>query len=133
MHLELDSIEKNGTWELCDFPVGKRAIGTKWVYKIKHRADGCIERHKARLVAKGYAQREGIDYEETFAPTSRMTTICTVVALAAHKGWHVHQLEIKTAFLNGDLKEEVYVSQLLALLRKVQSIKFTGCIRHFMA
>ncbi|MCO5554453.1 hypothetical protein L7F22_007983 [Adiantum nelumboides] len=118
MQLELDSIEKNCTWELCDLPPGKNVIGTKWVYKLKHRADGSIERYKARLVAKGYAQQEGIDYEETFAPTSRMTTIRKIVALAAHKDWNVHQLDIKTAFINGDLHEEVYVLQPPGFVKK---------------
>ena len=111
MQSEMDSIHRNGTWELCELPKGKNVIGTKWVYKIKRKSDGSIDRYKARLVAKGYAQQYGIDYEETFAPTSRMTTIRTVVALAAHRGWKVHQLDVKTAFLNGDLQEEVYVKQ----------------------
>ena len=111
MQSEMDSIHKNGTWELCDLPPGKRAIGTKWVYKLKRRSDGSIDRYKARFVAKGYAQQHGIDYDETFAPTSRMTTIRSVIALAAHFDWHVHQLDVKTAFLNGDLHEEVYVTQ----------------------
>ena len=111
MQSEMDSIHKNGTWELCELPKGKNVIGTRWVYKIKRKPDGSIDRYKARLVAKGYAQQYGIDYEETFAPTSRMTTIRTVVALAAQRGWKMHQLDIKTAFLNGDLQEEVYVKQ----------------------
>ena len=111
MQAEFDSIEKNQTWDLVDLPKGKRAIGTKWVYKIKRHADGSIDRYKARLVAKGYAQKKGIDYDETFAPTSRMTTLRCVAALAAHRGWVVHQLDIKTAFLHGDLEEEVYVQQ----------------------
>ena len=111
MQSELDSISKNGTWELCDLPKGKNAIGTKWVYKVKRKSNGSIERYKARLVAKGYAQQYGIDYEETFAPTSRMTTIHIVVALATHLGWKVHQSDVITAFLNGDLHEEVYVKQ----------------------
>ena len=90
MQSEMDSIHKNGTWELCELPKGKNVIGTKWVYKIKRKSDGSIDRYKARLVAKGYAQQYGIDYEETFAPTSRMTTIRTVVALAAQRGWKMH-------------------------------------------
>ena len=92
-------------------PKGKNAIGTKWVYKIKRKSDGSIDRYKARLVAKGYAQKHGIDYEETFAPTSSITTNRTMVALAAHYGWKMYQLDEKTTFLNGDLQEEVYVKQ----------------------
>ena len=113
MQDELDSIHANKTWELCDLPLRKHAVGTKWVYKVKRKADGSVDRYKARLVAKGYAQKEGIDYEETFAPTSRITTIRCVIALAAHNNWEVHQLDIKTAFLNGFLAEEVYVAQSL--------------------
>jgi len=116
MQAELDSIHKNHTWDLVDLPAGKKAIGTKWVYKVKRKPNGTIDRYKARLVAKGYAQKKGIDYEETFAPTSRMTTIRVVVAMAAHYGWFVHQLDIKTAFLNGDLQEEVYVIQPLGFV-----------------
>ena len=102
---------KNDTWLLVDLPVGKKAIGTKWVYKLKRKLDGSVDRYKARLVAKGYAQEKGIDFEETFAPTCRMTTIRSICALAAYNGWNVHQLDIKIAFLNGDLHEEVYVMQ----------------------
>ena len=120
MQCEYDAIMKNGTWSLCDLPPGKKAIGTKWVYKLKCKLDGSVERYKARLVAKGYAQEKGIDYEETFAPTCRMTTVQSICALAAHNGWNVHQLDIKTAFLNGDLHEEVYVTQPRGFVQKGQ-------------
>ena len=111
MQCEYDAIMKNGTWSLCNLPPGKKVIGTKWVYKLKCKPDGNVERYKARLVAKGYAQEKGIDFEETFAPTCCMTTIRSICALTAYNGWNVHQLDIKTAFLNGDLHEEVYVMQ----------------------
>ena len=78
---------------------------------MKHKPDGSIEHYKARLVAKGYAQEKGIEFEETFAPTCHMTTIRDICDLAAHNGWNVHQLDIKSAFLYGDLHEEVYVVQ----------------------
>ncbi|MDM1057574.1 hypothetical protein HX004_17660 [Myroides sp. 1354] len=90
MQDEYDSILKNDTWDLAEMPYGKKAIGTKWVYKLKRKVDGSIDRYKARLVAKGYAQQKGIDFDETFAPTSRMTTIRCIIALAAHHGWIVH-------------------------------------------
>ena len=77
----------------------------------KRKPDGSVDRYKARLVAKDYAQEKGIDFDETFAPTCHMTTVRTICALAAHNGWNVHQLDIETAFLNGDLHEEVYVFQ----------------------
>ena len=79
MQAEYDAIVKNETWSLCDLPAGKKAIGTKWVYKLKRKPDGSVDCHKARLVAKGYAQEKGIDFEETFAPTCRMTTIVACV------------------------------------------------------
>ena len=118
MQNEYDAIMKNGTWSLCDLPVGKKAIGCKWVFKLKRKPDGSVDRYKARLVAKGYAQEKGIDFDETFAPTCRMTTIRSICALAAHNGWNVHQLDIKTAFLNGDLHEEVYVVQPRGFVQK---------------
>ncbi|KAH9288209.1 hypothetical protein KI387_032326, partial [Taxus chinensis] len=111
METEYDSLMKNQTWELVDLPTRKKPIGCKWVFKTKYKADGSIDKHKARLVAKGYAQKEGIDYEETFAPTAKMKTIKVVCTLAAQKGWRLQQMDVKSAFLNGDLKEEVYMTQ----------------------
>ena len=90
MQIEYDAIMKNGTWSLVDLPVGKKAIGTKWVYKLKCKPDGNVDCYKARLVAKGYAQEKGIDFEETFAPTCRMTTIHSICALVAYNDWNVH-------------------------------------------
>ncbi|MCO5603161.1 hypothetical protein L7F22_057308 [Adiantum nelumboides] len=123
MQQEIDSIHKNHTWDLVDLPTGKKPIGTKWVFKVKRKQDGTIDRYKARLVAKGYAQQKGIDYDETFAPTSRASTVRSLVAIAAHHNWKVHQLDIKTAFLNGDLKKEVYVSQPSGFVVKGQEQK----------
>ena len=102
---------KNGTWKLVDPPIGTKPIGCKWVYKNKYRSDGSLDKNKVRLVAKGYAQKEGIDYEETFSPTAKWATICTLLFLATQKGWKVHQMDVRTAFLNGDLKENVFMSQ----------------------
>ena len=113
-----DVIMKDGRWDLCDLPIGKKAIGCKWVFKLKQKPDGSADRYKARLVAKGYAQEKGIDFDDTFAPTCRMTTIRSICALAAHNGWNVHQLDIKNAFLNGDLHEEVYVVQPRGFVQK---------------
>eukprot|EP00253_Pinus_taeda_P017646 PITA_17646 len=108
---EYDALIKNDTWKLVDPPFGTKPIGCKWVYKNKYKADGSLDKHKARLVAKGFAQKEGVDYEETFAPTAKWATIRTLFALAAQTGWKVHQMDVKTAFLNGDLKENVFMSQ----------------------
>ena len=105
------AITDNATWELVELPTGHRAIGLKWVYKVKRDEHGNIVRHKARLVAKGYVQRAGVDYDEVFAPVARMESVRLMLAVAAHQGWEVHHMDVKSAFLNGDLQEEVYVSQ----------------------
>ncbi|BBH01526.1 cyclic nucleotide gated channel 1 [Prunus dulcis] len=97
---ELSMIEKNATWELVDRPVDKPIIGVKWVFKTKLNLDGSVQKNKARLVAKGYAQKPGVDYNETFTPVARLDTIRTLVALAAHKNWKLYQLVVKSAFLN---------------------------------
>ena len=86
-------------------------IGVKWVYKTKYHSDGTLDKLKARLVAQGFSQRPGVDFTDTFAPTARMATIRTVLAVASKKSWSVFQMDVKLAFLNGELKEEVYVQQ----------------------
>ncbi|KAK3133758.1 hypothetical protein QOZ80_6AG0540590 [Eleusine coracana subsp. coracana] len=108
---EMQSIEENHTWELVDPPTNCRPIGLKRVYKIKRDAGGKLVKHKARLVAKGYVQREGVDFEEVFAPVARMESVRLVLALAAKKSWLVHHMDVKSAFLNGELAEEVFAQQ----------------------
>ena len=108
---ELKSIEDNETWELTTLPAGARPIGLKWVFKLKKDAAGNTIRHKARLVAKGYVQRRGIDFDEVFAPVARLETVRLLIAVAAQEGWEIHHLDVKSAFLNGELEEEVYVVQ----------------------
>uniref|UniRef100_A0A2N9F943 Integrase catalytic domain-containing protein n=1 Tax=Fagus sylvatica TaxID=28930 RepID=A0A2N9F943_FAGSY len=100
---------QTGTWDLVDFPAGKSAIGCKWVYKIKTRSDGTVDRYKARLVAKGFTQEYGIDYEETFAPVARLSSVRTLIAVSASRHWPLFQMDVKNAFLNGELTEEVYM------------------------
>ncbi|KAM0853640.1 hypothetical protein ACQ4PT_050938 [Festuca glaucescens] len=111
MQLEMDAVEKNRTWELADLPRGHRAITLKWVFKLKRDEAGAIVKHKARLVARGFLQQEGVDFNDAFAPVARMESVRLLLALAAQEGWRVHHMDVKSAFLNGDLKEEVYVQQ----------------------
>lgn len=108
---EMDCIDSNRTWRLVTLPPGHRPIGLKWVYKVKKNADGDVVKHKARLVAKGYVQQAGVDFEETFAPVARIESVRLLLALAAQEGWSVHHMDVKSAFLNGELLEEVYVKQ----------------------
>lgn len=111
MEQELEAIEKNETWSLTELPPGKKAIDLKWVYKLKKDTEGKVVKHKARIVAKGYVQQYGVDFEEIFAPVTRLETVRLLLALSAKNGWTVHHLDVKSAFLNGELKEEVFVSQ----------------------
>ncbi|KAJ9541984.1 hypothetical protein OSB04_028490 [Centaurea solstitialis] len=111
MQDELLQFERNKVWTLTSLPAGKSAIGTKWVFRNKKDENGVVVRNKARLVAQGYCQEEGIDYEETFAPIARLEAIRVFLAYAAHRGFKVYQMDVKSAFLNGKLKEEVYVKQ----------------------
>eukprot|EP01018_Ginkgo_biloba_P014420 Gb_10191 [translate_table: standard] len=111
MKVEYNALIKNKTWRLVELSKEKKKIGCKWVFRMKYKADGTINKHKARFVVKGYAQKEGIDSEETFTPTAKMITIRLVLAIAAQLGWKVHQMDVKSSFLNGDLKEEVYMQQ----------------------
>ena len=111
MEAEMGSIEENKTWCLVDLPPGHKPIGLKWVFKVKRDEHGAIVKHKARLVAKGYVQQPGIDFEEVFAPVARLESMHLLLAVAAHESWEVHHMDVKSTFLNGDLQEEVYVSQ----------------------
>jgi hypothetical protein len=108
---EINSIEENNAWKLTDLPAGHRPIGLKWVFKLKRDARGVIVKHKARLVAKGYVQQAGVDFDEVYAPVARLDSVRLLLALATQENWMVHHMDVKSAFLNGDLKEEVYVVQ----------------------
>ena len=106
---EIAALERTGTWELVPCPPRVRPITCKWVYKIKTRSDGSLERYKARLVARGFQQEHGRDYDETFAPVAHMTTVRTLLAVASVREWSISQLDVKNVFLNGELHEEVYM------------------------
>jgi hypothetical protein len=111
MQSKMDAVEKNCTWELADLPRGHSAITLKWVFKLKRDEASAIIKHKARLVARGFVQREGVNFDNTFAPVVRIESVRLLFALAAQEGWRVHHMDVKSVFLNGDLKEEVYVHQ----------------------
>ena len=111
MQEELAEFTMNKVWRLVPPPKGKTIIGTRWVYRNKMDEHGNVIRNKARLVAQGYRQEEGIDYDETFAPVARMEAIRIFLAFAAHKGFVVQQMDVKSAFLQGKIEEEVYVKQ----------------------
>lgn len=108
---EYNSILKNDVWEIVPRPKNKSDVSSKWLFKIKHAADVSIGKYKARFVVRGFSQKEGINYEETFAPVAKYTSVRTVIAIVASKGWKIHQMDVKTAFLNGIIEEEVYLEQ----------------------
>jgi hypothetical protein len=108
---EIDSIMSNGTWEVVERPYGCKPIGCKFVFKKKLRPDGTIERYEVRLVVKGYSEKEGEDYFDTYSPVARLTIIRVLLSLAASHGLIVHQMDVKTAFLHGELDEEIYMHQ----------------------
>lgn len=111
MEEEMASIEQNKTWALVDLPSGHKPIGLKLVFKVKRDEKGAVVKHKAHLVAKGYVQREGFDFEEVFAPVARLDSAHLLLAVAVQEKWELHHLDVKSAFLNGELEEEVYVAQ----------------------
>jgi len=107
MQDELTALATNNTWQLTPFPPGKKTIGCKWVYKIKHNSDGTIDRYKAQLVTKVLTQLKGLDFLDTFAPIAKLTTLKLLLAIATSQNWILKQLDVNNAFLHGDLLEEV--------------------------
>jgi hypothetical protein len=124
MNEEYRSLMENDTWDLVPLPKGKKLVICKWVYKTKYASDGSVERHNARLVSKGFSQVEGIDYNETFSLVAKMNFIHLVLALYASHKWEVHQMDAKSAFLHGDLQEEIYTEQLPSYVQNESSLVF---------
>jgi hypothetical protein len=108
---EYESILKNDVWEVVPRPQGKSIVTSKWIYKIKHATDGSVEKFKAKFVARGFSQKEGIHYDEIFAPVASYTSIRIIISLASVFDWKLHQMDVKTTFLNGEVEQEVYIGQ----------------------
>jgi len=133
MRDEMDSLMRNQVWELVDLSPQRKSIGNKWIFKIKCRADGIIDKFKACLVAKGFTQIERVDYEETFSPMVRIASICLLLALVSHFDLELIQMGVKTIFLNGSLEEEIYMDQPISFVSKGQvnnicHLKRTPCV-----
>ena len=106
---EIDSILQNHTWELVDLPHGSKPLGCKWDFKKKMKTDGTIDKYKAKLIIKGYKQQKGVEYFDSYSPVSRITSIIMMLAIASMRNLAVHQMDVKTIFINGDLEEEIYM------------------------
>ena len=106
---EIATLESNQAWTITSSPPHKKEIGCKWVYRVKYEADGTVERYMARLMAKRFTQQEGLDFTETISPMAKMTSVKTLLAIVAVRGWHLVQLDVNNVFLHGDLHEEVYM------------------------
>jgi hypothetical protein len=133
MHEELENFERNRVWVLVEPPPNCHPIGTKWVFKNKQGEDGVVVRNKARLVAQGFSQKEGIDYEETFAPVACLEAIRIILAYAASEGFKLFQMDVKSAFLNGFIEKEVYVRRPLGFEIPSTQIECLSSRKPFMA
>ena len=123
---EIESIMQNHTWELVDLPPGSKPLGYKWIFKRKMKADGSIDKYKARLVVKGYRQKEGLDYFDTYFPVTRITSIRMLISVAALFNLEIHQMDVKTALLNGDLNVVIYMEQPEGFVVSGQEKKMIG-------
>ena len=111
MQEEMESLQKNNTYELVKLPKGRKALRNKWVYKLKKDGRGDLVKYKARLVVKGFGQKKGIDFDEIFSPVVKLSSIRIILGLATNQDLEIEQLDVKTAFLHGDLEEEIYMQQ----------------------
>ena len=126
---EIESILQNNTWEIVELPPGSKAIGCTWVFKKKLKLYGSIDKYKVRLVAKGFTQKKGIDYFDIYSPVFRITTIKILIALASIHNLVIHQIDVKTVFLNGDLDEEIYMEQPEGFIVKGQEHKVCKLVK----
>jgi Reverse transcriptase (RNA-dependent DNA polymerase) len=106
---KISRLERFGMWELVTPPSNAKIVGCRWVFRLKHNANGDIDKHRGRVVAKGFTQQFGVDYVETFAPVAKLTLIRVIIALAASEDWELHQMDVKSAYLNGELDEDIYM------------------------
>ncbi|XP_070668445.1 uncharacterized mitochondrial protein AtMg00810-like [Malus domestica] len=129
---KLQALHENNTWTIVRLPKEKKAVGSCWVYKTKFHSDGTIERNKARLVARGFIQTYGVDYKETFAPVAKMNTVRVLLSVAINNAWPLFQMDIKNAFLHGELEEEVFMNCLQLILNQTIQKWFANFINPFM-
>ena len=129
---EIESILQNHTWELVGLPPGCKPLGYKWIFKRKLKADGSIDKYKARLVVKGYKQKEGVDYFDPYSLVTKITPIQMLIAITALHNIKIHQMDVKTTFLNGELNEEIYMEQPEGSLSLVKKRKCVGLLNLFM-
>ena len=108
---EYKSIVKNSVWKVVPRPTYKSVVSLRWIFKVKHATNIRIDKYKTKFVAKGFFEVEGVEYEENFAPITRYSSIRSILALVAQMGWKIHQMDVKTTFLNGNIEEEVYIKQ----------------------
>ena len=120
---EIKALWKNNTWEVANLPKGKNTVGCKWVFTIKYKSDDTIERYKSRLVAKEYTQSYGIDYQETFAPVAKINFVLVLLSVAVNNDWPLQQLNVKNAFLHGNLEEEVFMDASLGFEKYFSVVK----------
>lgn len=132
MKAEMESIYSNQVWTLIDLPANIRLIGCKWVYKRKSGPDRRVKTFKDKLVTKGYTQKKGFNYEETFSPVAMLKSIQVLLSIAAHLDYEIWQMDVKTAFLNGHLKEDIYMINHTVLWLRTKSKEFASCKSLFM-
>jgi len=120
---EIQALNSNHTWDIVDFPKKKKIIGCKWVFTVKYKSNAGIDQYKARLVAQGFSQTYGIDYEETFTPVAKLNSIRVLLSIAVNMDWELFQFDIKNAFLNGELEEEVFMRGFHPDLRKKKEME----------